>query len=304
MKKLFIAIMAMFICIVQTNFADAQTFSVSPNKKVLFSPGNLQWSAEGTHTTATGSAPGTWRFANSQYNYISSDNSNISSSYTGWIDLFGWATSGYISKGWGTNPYSSAMNPKNYMLPYNIIDMSGTNHEWGTFNAIYNPKSGNTDAPGTWRSLTKDEWEYLFKSRTDAVYKYGVASIDGFWDGVILLPDDWVLPDGLTFKYGFSDIDNCYGCKNKYTTEQWKQMEAAGAVFLPAAGVRDVNNIISDIGAYWSSTFYNPSGDVYGREHSTRACCLFFKSSNLEPSSTNYVNYGFSVRLVREIIDE
>ena len=49
---------------------EPQPFSVSATKKVLFSPGNLQWSATGGGTTATthavaggGTAEGTWRFA-------------------------------------------------------------------------------------------------------------------------------------------------------------------------------------------------------------------------------------------------
>ena len=61
-------------------------FSVSSTKKVMFSKGNLQYQAN----------PGTWRFAENQYDVIGADNGNIASDYTGWIDLFGWGT-------WGSN---------------------------------------------------------------------------------------------------------------------------------------------------------------------------------------------------------
>lgn len=307
MKKTTMALMAMLICFGQANYAGAQSFSVSPTKKVIFSPGNLQWSADGTHTTATGSAPGSWQFATRQDHYIGSDNEKISSSYIWWIDLFGWATSGYTNGGWGSEPYNTSIDPHSYTLQYGI-DMSGTNHDWGTFNAIYNPKTDEDDAPGTWRTLTKEEWEYLFTSRTDAEYKCGDAEIEiwGGKRGIVILPDNWTLPNGLTFNYGFnkSDISSYVSIsKNTYTEEQWKQMEDAGAVFLPAAGIREPSRIIPYVGAYWSSTFYNPSGDESGRENSTRAYCIFFDSKGVKPNDTNYVNFGFSVRLVRDVKD-
>ena len=66
--------------------------------KVIFSQGNLQYQA----------STGTWRFAENQYDYVGNatlgnvyengvkcNNALISDSYTGWIDLFGWGTSGY-----------------------------------------------------------------------------------------------------------------------------------------------------------------------------------------------------------------
>ncbi len=55
-------------------------FSVSDSTKVYFSQGNLQYQA----------STGTWKFADNQYDMIGDNNSNISSSYSGWIDLFGW----------------------------------------------------------------------------------------------------------------------------------------------------------------------------------------------------------------------
>lgn len=81
-----------------------EPFSVAPGRQVFFSPGNLQYNAAaGTHQCAEGTTqPGTWRFAEHQWDYIGSDNTNISASYNGWIDLFGWGTSGWNS---GANAY-------------------------------------------------------------------------------------------------------------------------------------------------------------------------------------------------------
>lgn len=57
-------------------------FSVSATQQVYFSQGNLQYQASTT----------TWRFAEHQYDYVGADNENISSTYSGWIDLFGFGT--------------------------------------------------------------------------------------------------------------------------------------------------------------------------------------------------------------------
>ncbi len=71
-------------------FATDAVFSASATSKVLFSPGNLQWSAKDGGNTATthavaggGSAPGTWRFALHQYDTIGIGNNNASSTYGG-----------------------------------------------------------------------------------------------------------------------------------------------------------------------------------------------------------------------------
>lgn len=55
------------------------SFQVDPNgKKVYFSKGNLQYKA----------STNTWRFAENQYDMLGTNNAKISSSYSGWIDLF------------------------------------------------------------------------------------------------------------------------------------------------------------------------------------------------------------------------
>lgn len=60
-------------------------FSVAKDRQVAFSKGNLQYRA----------STDTWRFAENQYDYIGNGNANKSATYDGWIDLFGWGTSGF-----------------------------------------------------------------------------------------------------------------------------------------------------------------------------------------------------------------
>ncbi|MGN1247159.1 MAG: hypothetical protein ACI4UO_01075, partial [Paludibacteraceae bacterium] len=70
-------------------------------------------------------------------------------------------------------------------------------------------------------------------------------------NGLILLPDSWTCPDGITFTTAMGSYDN-----NTFTLKQWQKLESAGAVFLPASGGR-YNLEVYDVqlcGIYWSAT--------------------------------------------------
>ena len=200
----------------------AKPFSVSATKTVTFSPGNLQYHA----------ANNEWRFAPSQLDYVGEDNANISPTYNGWIDLFGWGT--------GNNPTNKSTDYYDYQT---FVD-------WGV------NKIGN-DAPNTWRTLTYDEWNYLRWERPNYDKLIGIAEVNGV-NGLILFPDAWVCPSGVTFKAGF-DNDWCTECYGNYQTisaSDWSKLEASGAVFLPAAGYRYGSDVyrVQNTGYYWSAT--------------------------------------------------
>ena len=244
-------------------------FSVSATKQVHFSQGNLQYQA----------STNTWRFAEHQYDYVGtqtadergnyggnvsgSDNRSISSTYSGWIDLFGWGT--------GSNPTLSSTSYMDY----------GTFVDWGS-----NPISNGGNTVNQWRTLTIAEWNYLLNTRTDASSKRGTGNINGV-GGLIILPDSWTLPLGCSFTSGFTTYDWAH---NSYTLAQWAQMEAAGAVFLPAAGYRygTNDNYVGNLGNYWSSTPFNESSAYY----------MYFYSNDLNVIFSNFRGYGFSVRPV------
>ena len=236
-------------------------FSVSADKKVTFSKGNLQYHP----------ANNKWRFAESQLDYIGNANGNISSTYNGWIDLFGWSTS-------ATNFGVSTST--------NYNDYSGSFVDWGT-NKI------GTDAPNSWRTLTYDEWNYLRNGRPNASSLRGVAQVNGV-NGLVFLPDNWTCPEGVTFKSGFHSsygVDY-YAAYQTFTSDQWSKLEAAGAIFLPAAGYRYGSNVnfVQNYGDYWSATEGN-GGSAY---------CLDFGS--VEAYMYNYNRYyGQSVRLVKDL---
>ena len=244
---------------------DLGPFSVSPTTKVMFSPGNLQYQA----------STKTWRFAEHQWDYIGEDNQNISASYSGWIDMFGWGT--------GNNP--TLISTKNG-------DFSSFT-DWGV-NAISN--GGNE--VNMWRTLTNDEWWYLLHDRPNAAALFSIGEFSGVL-GIILLPDDCTLPAGAPFMtsadQGLVDHGSYYGgipvVILSEGSESWSKLEAAGAVFLPASGYRYCDGSVYSVGSggrYWSSTPSGPS-DAWN---------LYFDSNEVT------VNYngrcgGHSVRLVR-----
>ena len=236
-------------------------FSVSNNNQITFSKGNLRYHP----------ANNEWRFAENQTDYIGAANSNCSSTYNGWLDLFGWSTS-------ATNFGVSTSEDD--------ADYYGSFVDWGTY------KIGN-DAPNTWRTLTEDEWDYLVFNRPNASSLKGVAQVNGV-NGLILLPDNWTCPSGVTFKSGFhSEMGvDYYADYQTFTAAEWSKLEAAGAVFLPASGNRLGSNVyyVQDDGRYWSATEYN----------SYRAYCLDFGSDGAYMFDSDR-SYGRSVRLVKDL---
>ena len=165
-----------------SNFRPA-AFSVAEGTQIAFSQGNLQY------TKSTDA----WLLAENQYDMIGS--ANVSGdALADKIDLFGWSGNNETAK-WGIS------------TSYNNGDYSGDFVDWGT-NTI------GTAAPNTYRTLTYSEWDYLLNTRDNAESKKGVAHInlnsDGsqYANGLILLPDSWVLPEGASFTSGFASEYN------------------------------------------------------------------------------------------------
>lgn len=258
----------------QTGTVSGGYFSITESNRIAFSQGNLQYQA----------STGTWRFAEHQYDMIGKDNANISSSYSGWIDLFGWGTSGWNSGANAYQPYSTGTYEDYYVGGDYTNNLTGeyANADWGVYNKISN---GGNQAE-LWRTLTYEEWRYVTSGRTDAYALNGTATVNGV-KGMILLPDNWTAPDGITFESGMSGYD-----ANTYTTSEWSKMESNGAVFLPAAGGRsgtDVDYVGSD-GNYWSSSASDDVSAGYLRFDSGSVFAYYYNG---------YRNDGRSVRLVR-----
>lgn len=231
-------------------------FSVGYGKHVCFSQGNLQYNA----------FTNTWRFAENQWDMIGDGNSKISSSYSGWIDLFGWGT--------GNNPTNCAQNENEY----------GLFNEWGD-----NMNIRGKDTNNQWRTLTTDEWSYVFSKRqTSSGYRYAKAQVNDV-NGIILLPDTW-----KKTLYSFKNANQSEAPfdSNIISLKLWEQKFVVnGAVFLPCAGSRGGTNMFDfgNWGNYWSS-----SGKRNG------AWYLYFSNSSLFLHEISYCSYGRSVRLVQD----
>ena len=247
---------------------------------MVFSKGNLQYQA----------STDTWRFASNQYSYIGDANSNASATYAGWIDLFGWGTSGHSHGAVCYQPWSTNQTIGNY-YPYgsstaNLNDQNGQ-ADWGC-----NPISNGGNLPNQWRTLTSDEWYYLFETRnTSTGIRYAKAKVNDV-SGVILLPNNWQSSYFTLNNTNTADVDFS---SNVITAFQWNTLEQHGAIFLPASGYRygtTVNNVGS-VGNYWSTSVWSLT--------SHWAADVSFSYNSLVPVAHYYYYYGYSVRLVKDV---
>ena len=239
-------------------------FSVSRTTRVMFSKGNLQYQG----------STGTWRFATNQYDCIGNNAGNTapSASQTEWIDLFGWGT--------GNAPNQTSTTDADY----------GTFYDWGN------------NIGGGWRTLSSEEMNYLLNTRSNTTFnlpystaniRYTKATVNDK-NGLIIFPDNYVHPTGVTITgtlaYNTADAD--YSTFT-VSSSDWTLMQAAGAVFLPAAGYRDGTSAPSEVashGYYWLSS----------ESESHKAYRLLFHSEETTASNPQERHYGFSVRLVME----
>ena len=217
-------------------------FSVSATQKVSFSKGNLQY--DGTN----------WKFAASQWEVLGANGTGANGTATDYpMDLFTWGNIG-----------SPAYNGSSFYTEN--ADLSGTT-DWGS-------------RMGTgWRTLTKDEWRYLFNTRTvnggtGSGKSYTLGQNVNNILGVVLYPDDYT---GAAYTTG----------------SNWSTFESAGCVFLPAAGLRTIASVdyVGTGGRYWSSTAGGTNSAGY----------VFFSSGYVNPADNDYPGYGYSVRLVRNV---
>ena len=141
-----------------------------------------------------------------------------------------------------------------------------------------------------WRALTSSEWSYLLVTRD--VNGNSLGTVNGK-PGLIILPDNFVLPEGLSFIGNHAHFE-----ENKYSSAEWAQMSAAGAVFLPADGYgyNDGSYKTDNVnlqGNYWSST-PNPSA-------SEKAYVIQFEELTIHNKQSYDTTMYYSVRLAQTV---
>lgn len=213
------------------------TFTVSSDgKKVFFSKGNLYWN-------------------NTSFQFESSQLSSASEWNASHVSHFYWSNDATKAC---AECYSDPDASQN--------DVFFTNATYTTPNPTFTA-NGQT---GMWRTLSKDEWEYLLENNGSLW-----TTIDGV-NGLIIFYDGY-----SGSRTGLTDIPK-------------------GCAFLPAAGSRNgYSGMISGAGsegAYSSSVAGSSEGDP-----TPCAYDLVFGESYTTPQALNYrVRYGCSVRLVTE----
>ena len=269
----------------------SKSFKVAADKSVRFTPGNLQY---------IGSKAGKehWQLAPSQYSYLGSANAkpanaDLGATFTGDMDLFGW---GEVSA-----PFHGSNNNDDYLK----TEVPGANtqlpsdHDWATkFNSgtdLYIDYSNNKKytATGSYITLTKDQWVYLFANQQFALCQVTLDNGTKV-NGVAVAPNGI---DQETFLgYGFNEGKLGAGSGSaRYTDNPITQdvIDDNGLLFLPAAGDRNglsINNVGS-YGRYWSTT----------SSSATNAYYVSFNASDFY-SQISYDRYfGRSVRLASEL---
>lgn len=249
-------------------------FSVSSNNKVYFSSGNLQYIGSSSNPQ--------WKFAERQWDFLgTSSNQNSNGQYVT-RDLFGYGTSGHNLGQTCYQPWSTSQSDNDYFSG----NLTGS-ADWGN-NAISN--GGNLF--GVWRTLTRNEWDYLFNVRSASTVngyvnaRFAKATVNGVY-GVILFPDTYVHPDNADLPQKINESDATFA-SNDYSAYEWSLMENKGAVFLPTAGSRNGTTVNGNNGYYWTSS-YATSG----------AYRVFFSDYSLNSYGATPRHYGYAVRLVK-----
>ena len=254
-------------------------FSVSSDKKVRFSQGNLTYNVTST----------TWAFYEHQYDCATGYDADLISLFT-----------------WGYNENTS-IDPdgEGYVTGHTVDGESFSAYEdWGS--QIGDGK--------TWRTLTTAEWQYLFNTREASTVsgtsnaRYAKATVDSR-SGIILLPDEYEHPSGVAELKKLNpknDTENDINTdaaftENTYSVTDWEKMEAAGAVFLPSAGYREGSDVDFDnnYGAYWSSTAFDEEWAYYV----DFASPLYHTEEDFYfiPDDADYRSCGCSARLVTDV---
>ena len=264
--------------------------------QVFFSQGNLQYQPSSN----------TWRFAENQWDYVGtqnphygnaggtvsgSDNSNISSTYSGWIDLFCWGTSGYNHGAICYQPWSTSLDENSYFAygnpESNLFDNSGQ-ADWG-YNAISN--GGNQE--NLWRTLSDSEWQFVIHDRNTISGILCAPALVNNVNGLVILPDSW---SADLYSLDYANTTYSFDNPNVISESVWLNVfQANGAVFLPAAGSRLDTNVydVDTYGSYWlSSTYLTAQQEWYAYTFGFRGVDRGL------PASINRI-MGRSVRLVQ-----
>ena len=205
---------------------------------VMFATGNMSFDGTGRK----------FEIYSSTYEAHGSNSNQISQTFVGTWDLFGWGTSGATMNTVQYPAWMTSEDKADYaktMISFTNANSNASykNYDWATYNNV------NSETAGTYITPNVDQWEYILSKRPNAAKLQGAAKILNYV-GYIILPDNWSTPLDLKFVPGATDP-----AQNNYSLAQWQILQAAGAVFLPSNGYRVGTTWTDDKkGHYWAST--------------------------------------------------
>ena len=248
-------------------------FTVDANgTTVEFAPGNLYWDGS------------SWQFEANQWDFRHYKGKNYDAAVIGGestttpegtVGSFFWSktasvayASSYSDSGASTDDVFFTNDPKDETKPNENFQVNGET--------------------GTWRTLSRAEWNYLLGfdpdqveqtetyGRPDAKAKSAFKDLGGGVSGLVILPDDTEDPETVM--------------ESITSTEA---LAAHGAVFLPAAGYRKGSDVrdVGSYGDYWSGAPYDEDEDF--------AYYVIFGSDGVCVDFGGLRGDGFAVRLVR-----
>jgi hypothetical protein len=315
---------------VKTSDGTLTQFSVSANKKVYFSRGNLK-----ADFTSGGYAQG-WSFHDTQFGEVAGPTMNLDNPNNKYYYVHEQSDSNTNNPAapngiifinhqdygdrftWG---YFSSMTLATTEYVHSEEDLSKTAavaKDWGCVFTENSPEGGN------WRTLSANEWIYLFNGSSTVrgdkrflrvrIRNFYINPIDPSWNeecwGVFVFPDNYQ-GSNLTGTYSFnSNTLKQIDYSNANDNADVAQMLNDGAVFLPCVGYRYddryydyayyrlcIPDLGTGIGYYWSSTHIDGTTNY--------AKALKFVVLGYGSHSTTGVsivdlprNYGYCVRLV------
>ena len=182
---------------------------------------------------------------------------------------------------------------------------TGNNPNQTTGNSTFTDWGDNTYLQATlgkgWRTMTKDEFVYVFNTRASGSSVFGIA--DGRYTTATINTDGTgvkgfiLFPDGITIEASevtTAGTINSTSTVTQCTTAQWAALAEKGCVFLPAGGFFLSGSAYGygDITDYWSSTAADAS-KAYNL-----GLNFAVPGAAVNTAGTLGYNYGCSVRLV------
>lgn len=272
--------------------SEKAVFFVDNNRQVIFSQGNLaydNWNGNSRQCADKTTKDRQFRFQNTQYKFEGHSQNRVNGS----MDLFVFGSAGY----------NLAVTAARTNAGHSLVDDGDNKYSWDDW-GVYNAISNGGNKPGLWRTLTASEWDYLIKHCKDKNhFALGQVKTSQEWygwtypqvKGTIFLPDEWELPEGLSFK------ENGSCDENSYSTSDWQKMAANGAVFIPGnlyfSGSNSNTNpegktYNHEYGYYWTSTYRNgnPMAVYFGG---------LSPQASEQTGSDGYC--GYAVRLIHDL---